>query len=293
MTVATQPSVMQDRPTLAEIDVCGLTHPGLVRATNADHFLVASFHRTMRVHATSLGEGLGPQETQNRGFLLLVADGVGGATGAGEGAARAVTTVAHHLLHDTEICSQLVVDRRDEAVNHLRQALTRAHQTLIDATKSGESEHRATTLTMFAAFWPYAFVLHVGDSRAYRLREGVLERLTTDQTVAQMMVDAGAMSADAAERSHLKHVLWSAVGSAELVPEVVVTDVTRRGVVLLCTDGLTKHVTDAEIASHMSRRASTQSTCKALIDLALSRGGTDNVTVVMARTRQPDDAAEV
>jgi protein phosphatase len=290
MTVATQPSVTQDRPTLAEIDVCGLTHPGLVRATNADHYLVASFHRTMRVHATSLGEGLGPQETQNRGFLLLVADGVGGAAGAGEGAARAVTTVAHHLLHDTEICSQVVVDRRDEAINHLRQALMRAHQTLIEATKSGESEHRATTLTMFAAFWPYAFVLHVGDSRAYRLRDGVLERLTTDQTVAQMMVDAGAMSADAAERSHLKHVLWSAVGSAELVPEVVVTDLTRRGVVLLCTDGLTKHVTDAEIASYMSRRASTQSTCKALIDLALSRGGTDNVTVVMARTRQPDDA---
>lgn len=289
MTVATQPSVAQDRPTLAEIDVCGLTHPGLVRATNADHFLVASFHRTMRVHATSLGEGLGPQETQNRGFLLLVADGVGGAAGAGEGAARAVTTVAQHLLHDTELCSQMVVDRRDDAVKHLRQALTTAHQTLVDASKSGESEHRATTLTMFAAFWPYAFVLHVGDSRAYRLRDGVLERLTTDQTVAQMMVDAGAMSADAAARSHLKHVLWSAVGSAELVPEVVVTDLTRRGVVLLCTDGLTKHVTDDEISSYMSRHASTQSTCKALIDLALSRGGTDNVTVVMARTRQPDD----
>jgi serine/threonine protein phosphatase PrpC len=289
MTVATQPSVTQDRPTLAEIDACGMTHPGLVRATNADHFLVASFHRTMRVHATSLGEGLGQQETQNRGFLLLVADGVGGAAGAGEGAARAVTAVAHHLLHDSEICSEMVVDRREDAVSHLRQALTRAHQTLIEASKSGESEHRATTLTMFAAFWPYAFVLHVGDSRAYRFRDGALERLTTDQTVAQMMVDAGAMSADAAERSHLKHVLWSAVGSEELVPEVVVTDLTRRGVLLLCTDGLTKHVSDAEIASYMSRHTPTESSCKALIDLALSRGGTDNVTVVMARTRQPDD----
>src|SRR5688572_4822740 len=73
MTIATQPSVTQERPSMAEIDVCGMTHPGLVRATNADHFLVASFHRMMRVHATSLGEGLGPQETQNRGFLLLVA----------------------------------------------------------------------------------------------------------------------------------------------------------------------------------------------------------------------------
>jgi serine/threonine protein phosphatase PrpC len=290
MTVATQPSGTQDRPTLSEIDVCGMTHPGLVRATNADHFLVASFHRTMRVHATSLPDGLGPQETQNRGFLLLVADGVGGAAGAGEGAARAVTTVAQHLLHDTEICSEMVLDRREDAVNHLRQGLTRAHRTLVEASESGESEHRATTLTMFAAFWPYAFVLHVGDSRAYRFRDGVLERLTTDQTIAQMMVDAGAMSADAAERSHLKHVLCCAVGSAELVPEVVVTDVTRRGVMLLCTDGLTKHVSDAEIESYMSRHTPTKSTCLALVDLALSRGGTDNITVVMARTRQSDDA---
>jgi protein phosphatase len=218
-----------------------------------------------------------------------VADGVGGAADAGDGAARAVATVAAHLLHQTEICSQLVADRRDEAVRHLRESVAKAHQTLVDASEPDDKTHRATTLTMYAAFWPFAFVLHVGDSRLYRFRDGSLERLTTDQTVAQMMIDSGAMSADAAERSPLKHVLWSAVGSSEIVPEVVVTDCTRRGVVLLCTDGLTKHVTDAEIASHMSRHAPAKTTCEALVDLALARGGTDNVTVVMGRTRQVDD----
>jgi serine/threonine protein phosphatase PrpC len=86
MSIATLQSVTRDRPLLAEIDVCGLTHAGLVRPTNADHFLVASFHRTLRVHASSLGDAIGPQETQQRGLLLLVADGVGGAAGAGEGA---------------------------------------------------------------------------------------------------------------------------------------------------------------------------------------------------------------
>lgn len=288
MTIAIQ-SVTRGRPTMAEIDVCGLTHQGLVRTTNADHFLVASFHRTMRVHATSLGDAIGSQETESRGLLLLVADGVGGEAGAGDGAARALRTVAHHLLHETEICSQVVADQRDYAVEHLRASVTEAHQTLLEARDSGEPNQRATTLTMYAAYWPFAFVLHVGDSRLYQFRDGVLERMTTDQTVAQMMVDAGAMSADAAERSQLKHVLWSAVGSTEVVPEVVVTDCTRRGVVLLCTDGLTKHVTDDEIASYMSRRTSTATTCKALIDLALSRGGTDNVTVVIGRTRTSDD----
>jgi len=243
----------------------------------------------MRVHATSLGDGLGPQETQNRGFLLLVADGIGGADEGGEGAARAVRTVAEFLLHETEICSQLVRERRDEAVEALRQSVVKAHRTLVEASDTEGTDRRATTLTMYAAFWPFAFVLHVGDSRLYRYRDGALERLTTDQTVAQMMVDAGAMTQETAERSHLRDVLWSAVGSAEAVPEVVVTDCTRRGVVLLCTDGLTKHVSDDEIAAHMARHTSTKTTCQALIDLALERGGTDNVTVVMARTRQPDD----
>jgi serine/threonine protein phosphatase PrpC len=288
MTIVIQQSTTDGRPSMAEIDVSGMTHRGLVRATNADHFLVASLHRTMRVHATSLRDAPGPQETESRGVLLLVADGVGAAPDAGDGAARAVTTVAQHLLHETEICSQLIADRRDYAVDHLRESVVKAHQRLVEASESDESGHQATTLTMYTAFWPFAFVLHVGDSRAYRFRDGVLERLTTDQTVAQMMIDSGAMSADAAERSPLKHVLWSAVGSAEIVPEVVVTDCTRRGVVLLCTDGLTKHVTDAEIATHMSRRAPTETTCKALVDLAVSRGGTDNVTVVMGRTRQAD-----
>jgi serine/threonine protein phosphatase PrpC len=288
MTTTTS-AARTDRPLMAEVDVCGLTHQGLVRSTNADHFLVATLHRTLRVHATSLGDALGPQETQQRGLLLLVADGVGGGAGAVEGAARAVTTVAQHLLHESEICSQLVADRRDFAVEHLREAVVKAHQMLIAAGESDEAGQRATTLTMYAAFWPFAFVLHVGDSRLYRYRDGALERLTTDQTVAQMMVDAGAISAEAAQRSPMKHVLWSAVGSAEVVPEVVVTDCTRRGVVLLCTDGLTKHVSDEEIAAHMARHTSTPVTCKALVDLALSRGGTDNVTVVMGRTRQADD----
>src|SRR5919199_3725509 len=92
-----------DRPPLSEVDLCGLTHPGLVRETNADHFLVATLHRTLRVHATSLGDAVGPQETQQRGLLLLVADGVGATAGAEEGAARAVMTVAQYLLHESEL----------------------------------------------------------------------------------------------------------------------------------------------------------------------------------------------
>ena len=286
MQTATRDETALQRPTLAEVDVFGLTHPGLVRRTNADHFLVASLHRTLHVHATSLGGGIGPQETESRGFLLLVADGVGGLAGAAEGSARAVATVAQHLLHATELCSQMAVANENDAIRNLREAVTDAHRALLAATDEGVPT--ASTLTMFASFWPRAFVVHVGDSRAYRYRDGALDRLTTDQTFAQMMVESGALTPAGAEASHLKHVLWSALGSQEVVPEVHITDVTRRGIVLLCTDGLTSHVNDEEIKAQLASCTSAEGTCRALVDLALARGGKDNVTVVIARVRNGD-----
>jgi protein phosphatase len=284
MSTATREETSLQRPTVGEVDVFGLTHPGLVRRTNADHFLIASLHRTLRIHATSLGSGIGPQESESRGFLLLVADGVGGLAGAAEGSARAVTAVAQHLLHATELCSQVAVTNEAEAITSLREAVTGAHRTLLTFTDDS-GKPSASTLTMFASFWPRAFVVHVGDSRAYRYRDGIFERLTTDQTFAQMMVESGALTPAGAEASHLKHVLWSALGSQEAVPEVMVTDVTRRGIVLLCTDGLTTHVSELEIKSYLASCTSAEATCRALIDLALARGGHDNVTVVIARVK--------
>ena len=287
MKTATQDDIALQRPKLAEVDVFGLTHPGLVRRTNADHFLVASLHRTLRVHATSLGDELGPQESQQQGFLLLVADGVGGLSGAAQGSAKALASVAQHLLQATELCSEMAVANETTAIANLRDAVTGAHRALLTMTAE-EGIDSATTLTMFASFWPRAFVVHVGDSRAYRFRDGVFERLTTDQTFAQMMVQAGALTPAGAEASHLKHVLWSALGSQEVVPEVLVTDVTRRGVILLCTDGLTSHVSDDEIKMHLASCVSAEATCRALVNLALDRGGHDNVTVVIARVKNGD-----
>ena len=175
------------------------------------------------------------------------------------------------------------------AVATLRDAVLVAHRALLAMTAE-EGRDTASTLTMFASFWPRAFVVHVGDSRVYRYRDGVLDRLTTDQTFAQMMVQAGALTPAGAEKSQLKHVLWSALGSQEAVPEVLVTDVSRRGVIMLCTDGLTTHVTDDEIKEHLARCTSAETCCRSLVDLALARGGKDNVTVVVARVRSKDEA---
>ena len=275
------------RPLTSDVDVFGLTHQGHKRATNADHFLIGSFHRILRVHATSLPGDVGPRETESRGFILLVADGVGGQASAAEGSAHALTEVTQHLLHATEVCSDMAMTREAEAVEHLRQAALRAHKALVDGSDLDSMERKATTLTMYAAFWPRAFVLHVGDSRFYRLRGDKFERLTTDQTMAEVMIEAGAMTREAADASSLKHVLWSAVGASEIAPEIVVTDCDARDVNLLCTDGLTKHVSDDEIHQAMSEGLSAEGACRKLVDLALERGGTDNVTVVIGQVKRP------
>jgi serine/threonine protein phosphatase PrpC len=275
----------QPRPMTSDVDVFGLTHRGHVRSTNADHFLIASFHRSLRLHATSIGE-IGPRETESRGFILVVADGVGGLDAAAEGSARALATVSQHLLHASEICSQMAVEHEQNAIEELKTAVGHAHRALLEEAQQAGVPATATTLTMYAAFWPRAFVVNVGDSRMYRLRGSNFQRLTTDQTVAQMMVEAGAMTPESAERSRLKHVLWSAVGSNEIAPDVLVTDCDVRDRTLLCSDGLTKHVADDEIRDYLARDLTSEAMCKALLDLALSRGGTDNITIVSGRVRR-------
>lgn len=277
-------AMTETRPILSEIDAFGLTHRGLVRGTNNDHFLIASFHRTLRVHHTSIPGPVGDVETQTRGFLMLVADGVGGLATAGEGSALAVTALTQHLLHATEICSALILTDEAGASEAVREAVLEAHARLLEWGRN-EGGRPATTLTMFAGFWPRAFVVHVGDSRLYQLRDGVLRRFTSDQTYEQLMLESGAIKPGGPEAARLKNVLWSAVGNDEVVPQVTLIDLTRRDVTLLCTDGLTRHVTDEEIAEHLARDISSEETCRGLIDLALARGGNDNVTVVVSRVR--------
>jgi protein phosphatase len=278
------------RPRLAEIDTFGLTHKGHVRKVNNDHFLIASFHRRLHVHHTSVAGGIPDPETESRGFLFLVADGVGGLTSAGTGSALALSTLAQHLLHATELCSELVLTQEQKSTDELREAVSRAHKALIEMGQV-EGGRPATTLTMYAAFWPRGFIVHVGDSRLYRYRDGELTRFTSDQTYEQLMLESGAIKPGSAEATRLKNVLWSAVGNDEMVPQIVPVDLTRRDVVLVCSDGLTKHVTDDEIKERLARDETSEATVRALMDLALERGGTDNVTAVVGKVRPKDNQA--
>src|SRR5262249_5239471 len=182
--------------------------------------------------------------------------------------------------------------RDEDCLEAVRTAAREAH----DAVRADVDEHRggnsATTLTLGIVVWPWMYVLQVGDSRCYTYVRGKLRQVTRDQTVAQSLVDQGLLAPERAKASPFRHVLSSAIGSDEASPEVTRIDITDRdSVALVRTDGLTKPVSDAEIAEHLGAMKSTEQVCRDLLQLALERGGHDNITIVGARaprsTRTP------
>jgi protein phosphatase len=172
-----------------------------------------------------------------------------------------------------------------EFLDSLREAAFRAHEAVLaEAASRADSSSLATTLTLGIGVWPWLYVVQVGDSRAYIYTHGTLQQVTRDQTMAQEMLDVGVLNAEDATRSPLKDILSSAIGAPDAVPVVSRVDISERGCVLVfCTDGLTKHVSNDEIESFCARGLSAEDLGRGLVDLALERGGSDNVTIVVAQ----------
>jgi PPM family protein phosphatase len=281
MTVATG-STVAVRPVASDIDVFGLTHPGKVRRVNQDQFLIASLHKTMQVHASSVPSAqLGDLTSESRFYLCIVADGVGGRPGGEQASGTALRAIAQYATHTMRLSSRNDEAQESRFLEELERAVAESHAAVLV-----DPESSATTLTMAVFRWPRAYLVHVGDSRCYRLRDGQLELLTKDQTMAQVLVDAGVLPAERASETRWAHVLSSAIGAEQPRPVISTTDSRWDDVMLLCTDGLTKHVADEEIAEQLATVKSSELICRNLIDRALSRGGSDNITVVAGRLRE-------
>jgi serine/threonine protein phosphatase PrpC len=147
----------------------------------------------------------------------------------------------------------------------------------------GISTTMATTLTVFLGLWPAYYVLQVGDSRYYLYKDGVLRQLTRDQTLAEDLVDDGVMSRTQAMHTQFASVLSSAVGGESAIPVVTRLQADWGNVHLLCSDGLTKHVSDEQIAARLSAMTSARDVCEQLLQDALDGGGTDNITIIVGR----------
>ena len=269
-----------------DADYFGMTHPGKVREVNQDHFLIGALYKTMRLHATSL-----PNRAQKRlvsdpyAAVLLVAVGVGGSAAGAKASGTALDAITKYITSTLEEFRNRDV-REAEFLEQLESSVLRCHDKVRrEGGRSIEDEGMATTLTLVYVVFPRAYVIQVGDSRCYQLRDGKLRLQTRDQTLAQNLIDRGVLTEQSAKESRFQHVLSSAIGGRVAKPVTTRISLHWDDVLMLCTDGLTKHVTDDEIHRELAKIESAEHTCRRLIDLALQRGGSDNVTVIVVRLK--------
>jgi serine/threonine protein phosphatase PrpC len=272
------------KPREDEIDAHGVTHPGKVRRENQDHFLLCSLRRQLVVRGSSIpgAEGL-LAESERVASLAMVADGVGGSA-RGETASRVALTGVTKYVTRSMHCYLGAWEDDQEFYEALQQGALQCHADLL---RHGEEDHdysgMATTLTLYLGVWPRAYLLQVGDSRCYLLRDGELTQITRDQTMAQEMVDLGVMKAEQVAGTRLEHTLTSSIGGSQTQPKVTRFDMTWGHVLLLCSDGLTRHVPDERIRDVLRSMTSAKQACETLLQEALDDGGSDNITVIVGR----------
>lgn len=272
------------RPTDIELDMFGLTHIGRVRKENQDHFMLCTVHPQVVVHGTSLPD---PESLPLRGeriaTYMLVADGVGSGAGGGEASRLALATITQYVASSMRSYHSAGAASDAEFYQALTDAALEAHTAVLKKQALDPTAKMATTLTLAVAVFPYMYVTQVGDSRCYRYWNGTLTQITRDQTIAQGLADQGILPADRVSSSPLSHVLSSAIGGDEAMPVVSRVEIPRGCVILLATDGLTKHVSNDEIAEQIKGMESSEQLCRSLLAMALERGGSDNITLIAAR----------
>lgn len=280
------------KPRFDDTDAWGLTHRGWVRETNQDHFLVGALTSGVQVEGTSLDYEVDSVTFLERTASLgVVADGVGSGAG-GEHAARVAVQALVREVSRSFYRAEVVEATDPEVFSRLLQdAALECHESLVQRAEQEPGRGTfATALTLFLGLWPHAYLLQVGDTRCYLYHDGVLTQITRDQTWAQDLIDQGTLSQTRAQASQWANVLSSSIGGQESTPVVTRIERSRGDVILLCTDGLTKHVRDERIEQRMAEIQSSRRLAEDLLEDALDDGGTDNISIIVGRTLSPADA---
>jgi protein phosphatase len=271
-------------PIDARIEFAARTDIGKVRPNNEDQYLVLRLRKALDVLATSLAAEQQAQLVERPGYLLLVADGMGGPAAGERASALVVNAALKHIAESAKWFFKLDDPDEEVRLRLLREALERVDLELVEEGRRDPSlAGMGTTLTALSIVGAEGFIVHVGDSRAYLWRDSRLEQLTRDHTLAQQLVNMGLLLPEEVKTFRRRHVLTNALGGQPGVHgEIVKLPLFHGDRLLLCTDGLTEPVPDEQIAVILAQQASPEAACDALIEAALNRGGPDNITVVVA-----------
>ena len=257
--------------TQISVSVFARTDVGMHRSGNEDSFLVAD----LTAGKIGLGPDVSSHQLGERGSLMIVSDGMGGAAAGEIASEMAVTTMRESLLEmttSTEISEQL------------RGAAEIANERIWNRSQDNpELSGMGATLTAVLVQGTTAYIAQVGDSRAYLIRREQIKQLTKDQSLAQMLVDSGAIKPDQMD-SVPQNVIMQAMGTQPAV-KVAMTAVQlfRNDCLVICSDGLSNKIPPNELREMIQNVGDLTDACRLLIDKANERGGEDNITVIIAR----------
>jgi len=216
------------------------------------------------------------EEFSNKGRLAVVADGMGGYEGGQEASRLAVETV--RSVYDNAFDG--------DPQKALSKALQAAHENIQRyAEDHPEFQGMGTTCTAVSIVGRQLYFAHVGDSRLYLVHASTISRLTRDHSYVGRLVESGIMRSEDAELHPQRHILTAALGSGrEVLPDIPERPVLleREDTLILCTDGLWSVVSEAELVRTVHVNPPAES-CRALVKMALERGGPDNITVMVLR----------
>ncbi len=244
------------------------TDPGVVRSHNEDCLSISP----------NLGNGFG---------LAILADGMGGHNAGEVASAMAIVVLRTSLEMQLEKVESLLSPSQSILIRQIVvDAVKLANSTILDAaTVELDYSGMGTTLVLALFYDACVMIAHVGDSRAYRYRQGQLEQITRDHSILQEHIDAGLISLDQAKFSQNKNIITRALGvDSQVDVDVHEENVEPDDVYLLCSDGLSDMLDDDEIGAILGHFGSNQTlACDALVEAANISGGRDNVSVILIK----------
>jgi len=254
-----------------QVSVFARTDVGMHRSGNEDSFLVAD----LTAGKIGLGPDVSKHQLGERGSLMIVSDGMGGAAAGEIASEMAVTTMRESLA---------AMDAATEISDQLRIAAEIANDRIWNYSQENpELSGMGATLTAVLIQGITAYIAQVGDSRAYLIRRQQIKQLTKDQSLAQMLVDSGAIKPDQMD-SVPQNVIMQAMGTQPAVKVAMsAVQLFRNDCLVICSDGLSNKIPPTEIRDMVQSFDDLTEACRSLVDKANERGGEDNITVIVAR----------
>jgi protein phosphatase len=249
------------------VEVAGKTDVGCVRTNNEDSF--------------GYDAGLG---------IFVLCDGMGGQA-AGEVASElSVTTVLSYLRQTAETGNLRKIDQTgefSEDAHVLWRALQAANQTIREAiTADPGRTGMGTTIVAALVRGNNVAIAHAGDSRIYLIRNNTVEQLTKDHSLVMEQVRRGLLTLEEAAQSPIQNIITRALGAADTVePDLADHELVAGDTLLLCSDGLTRHLSDQQILAIADGASSLEEACDTLISSANAAGGSDNISCLMVRVK--------